>query len=193
MLKRARRESTMIVADAFAFLQIWIRGPGIASGYWNRPQATAEVFLADGFYRTGDVGYLNSHGALFIQDRVKDLIIRGGENISCTVVENGVYSHPDIIECAAVGLPDSNWGERVAVFVVPRDGVDASQITPQDVQKGAAKILSKHQVPEFIHIQGDALPKIPAGKIDKKVLREQLKAIAKEKKWGDFADAKSKL
>lgn len=109
------------------------------------------------------------------------------------MVENGVYSHPDVIECAAVGLPDANWGERVAVFVVPKPGVDVSSIDVEQVRQGAAKILSKHQVPEFLHVQAEALPKIPAGKIDKKILREQLKLIAKEKKWGDFADAKAKL
>ncbi|CAO1635260.1 unnamed protein product [Sympodiomycopsis kandeliae] len=173
--------------------EIWVRGPGIATGYWNRPKATAEVFLPDGFYRTGDVGYVNTHGALFIQDRVKDLIIRGGENISCTVVENALYSQTDVMECAAVGLPDSNWGERVSVFVVPRQGVDASKLNVDDLKRSATKQLSKHQVPEFIHVQAEPLPKNSGGKVDKKILRDQLKQIAREKKWGDFADAKSKL
>lgn len=121
------------------------------------------------------------------------MIIRGGENISCIVVENAVYSHPDIIECAAVGLPDSTWGERVVVFVVPRPDVQVGDLQVDDVREKAAKLLSKFQVPEFIHIQAESLPKIPAGKIDKKVLREQLKVIAREKQWGDFANGKSKL
>lgn len=173
--------------------QVWVRGPGIATGYWNRPQATSSVFLPDGFYRTGDIGYLNTHGALFIQDRLKDLIIRGGENISCAVVENAVYSHPDIIECAAVGLPDANWGERVVVFVVPRPGVRVQDVDEKDIKDRARKVLSKFQVPEFVHVQEQPLPKIPAGKIDKKALREQLKGIARDNKWGDFANVKARL
>ncbi|CAO1626472.1 unnamed protein product [Parajaminaea phylloscopi] len=167
--------------------EIWIRSPGVAEGYWNRPEATREAFMPDGFYRTGDVGIINEHGLLFVVDRVKDMIIRGGENISCTVVESGAYACPKVVEAAAVALPDKALGERVAIFVVPRNGVSASDLTEDEVREAARGVLTKHEVPEFVVVQADPLPKIPAGKVDKKLLRDELKAIAQKKGWGDFA------
>lgn len=165
--------------------EILIKGQGIAHGYYNRPEATAESFLPSGFYRTGDVGYLNKYGALFISDRVKDLIIRGGENLSCAVIEDGVHRcFPDeISEIAAVGLPDEVYGERVAVII---------RLTSQGLQSLDAKKLmgrvkekvkSKQHHPEFLMLVKEELPKIPAGKIDKKVLREWVKEEAKKRGW----------
>lgn len=176
--------------------EIWIRNPGVAQGYWNRPEATKEAFLPDGFYRTGDVGFINEHGLLFVVDRVKDMIIRGGENISCTVVENGAYGCSKVAEAAAVALPDASLGERVAIFVVPRPDLGQATLSEEEVREAARKVLSKHELPEFIVVQKEPLPKIPAGKIDKKILRDQLKVIAKKRGWGDFGggqtDAKPK-
>lgn len=165
--------------------EVWIRNSGIAEGYWNRPEATAEAFMADGFYRTGDLGYMNEHDILFIVDRVKDLIIRAGENISCTVVENGVYACSKIIEAAAVALPDSSLGERVAVFCVPRKG--GEDVTVEEIKQAAKAAVVKHEVPEFVVITNEPLPKIPAGKVDKKILRNMIVDIAKQKGWGDYA------
>lgn len=175
--------------------EIWIRSSGVATGYWNRPQANAETFLPDGFYRTGDMGYIHKeHGLLFISDRIKDIIIRGGENITTVVVENGVYSHPKVLEVAAVALPDKAFGERVAAFVVPRDGIKAEDLSEEEIKAAARKVLPKHEVPEFIVLRDEPLPKIPAGKIDKKILRDELLKIAVQRGWGDFGDrAKAKL
>lgn len=152
--------------------EILIRGQGIAQGYYNRREATAESFLPSGFYRTGDVGHLNPQGALVISDRVKDLIIRGGENLSCSVIEDGVHgTFPDkIAEIAAVGLPDEVYGERVAVLVrLTQQG--AKDLTKEKVMEAAKKRMkSKQHHPEFMMLVTEELPKIPAGKIDKKVL-----------------------
>lgn len=172
--------------------EIWIRSPGVAEGYWNRPEATAEAFMSDGFYRTGDVGVINEHGLLFVVDRLKDMIIRGGENISCTVVENGAYRCLKVLEAAAIALPDKALGERVALFVVPRDGVAASDLTEEEIKQAAKAVLTKHEVPEFVVVQSEPLPKIPAGKVDKKVLRDQLKVIAQKRGWGDFGTVASR-
>lgn len=128
-------------------------------------------------------------------DRIKDIIIRGGENITTVVVENGIYSHPRVLEVAAVALPDKSLGERVAVFVVPREGHKASDLTEDEIKEAGKKVLARHEVPEYIVLRDEPLPKIPAGKVDKKILRDELLKIAAEKGWGDFAGgaAKAKL
>ncbi|PWN18198.1 acetyl-CoA synthetase-like protein [Microstroma glucosiphilum] len=177
--------------------EVWIHGAGIAEGYYRRPEATREAFLPDGTYRTGDVGMMNEDGALFIRDRIKDLIIRGGENISCTVVEKGIYAHPAISEAAAVALPDKKWGERIAVLccVSPSSSSSSSSSSgalpsEEELKATARRILTNRQEwPEFIHVQREPLERNPAGKVDKKMLRARVLEIAKEKGWGDYAAA----
>lgn len=165
--------------------EILIKGQGIASGYYNRPEATEETFLKDGYYRTGDVGHLNEEGALFISDRVKDLIIRGGENLSCAVVEDGVHgTFPELIsEIAAVGLPDEVYGERVAVIIrlTPQGSKDLTE--DKLIEAVKKRVKSKQHHPEFMLFVEEELPKIPAGKIDKKILREWVKEEAKRRGW----------
>ena len=89
--------------------------------YWNQPEATAEAFR-DGWYHTGDAGYLDDDGYLFLVDRVKDMIVTGGENVYSVEVENAIASHPDVAQVAVIGIPDEKWGEAVHAIVVPSDG-----------------------------------------------------------------------
>ena len=110
--------------------EIWIRGPMNFSGYWNRPDATAET-LIDGWVRTGDVGHLDEDGFLYITDRLKDMVIRGGENVGCQEVEAVLLEHADVIECAVFGVPDERLGETVACVVAR---APSSSLTGGDIQ-----------------------------------------------------------
>lgn len=114
--------------------------------YWNRPQATAEAFLPDGWFRSGDLAKIDEEGFVYIVDRAKDIIVRGGENISCAQVENAVYRHPDILDCAVVSIPDKRLGERVAAVCVPRD---PSKELPSEesIIEAAKKVLPKVSLP----------------------------------------------
>ncbi|KDN41436.1 acetyl-CoA synthetase-like protein [Tilletiaria anomala UBC 951] len=126
--------------------EVWIRGPGVAKSYYNRPQATAEAFLPDGWFRSGDLGRKDLEGYLYIVDRVKDMIIRGGENISCSMVEDAVYKHPAVQECAAVAFADERLGERVAIVVHTRS--DAAKVSQEELEHVAAKNLPKASICE---------------------------------------------
>jgi long-chain acyl-CoA synthetase len=101
--------------------EIVVRGPNVMPGYWNKPEQTAAV-LGDGWYRTGDLGYLDAQGHLFLVDRAKDMIISGGENVYSTEVEEVLYRHPAVLEAAVFEVPDEKWGEAVHAIVVPRPG-----------------------------------------------------------------------
>ena len=139
--------ATLTVVPTGEVGELWIRSPGVAKGYWNRPQATKDAFLNDGWYRTGDVcrmdpdKYEPEYHWLYIVDRVKDMIIRGGENISCGMVEEAVYHHPAVQECAAVGFKDPKLGERVAVVLHVKKG--SENVKEADIASVAAKALPK--------------------------------------------------
>lgn len=147
--------------------EILLRSDQNMKGYWRMPEATAETILADGFLRTGDVGYLDDDGYLYIHDRLKDMIISGGENIYPAEVENVLMSHPDLVDAAVIGVPDERWGETPKAIVVRADGsdVDAPAVIAYVKQR-----LAGYKCPtsvEFI----DALPRNPSGKVLKKLLR----------------------
>jgi long-chain acyl-CoA synthetase len=147
--------------------EICIRGRNIMNGYLNNPEATEAVFWEDGWFRSGDLGFLDSDGYLYIVDRLKDLIITGGENVYPREVEEVLYSRTEIQECAVIGLPDPEWGERVAAFIVLKPGF--SQV-PQDLKASLKARLAPFKVPkEFIVVR--ELPKSSAGKILKRTLR----------------------
>jgi long-chain acyl-CoA synthetase len=137
-------------------------------GYWRLPDATAKTVDADGWLFTGDAGYLDVDGYLFIQDRVKDMIISGAENIYPAEVENAIYGHPAVSEVAVVGVPDAKWGEAVKAFVVLKDGASASADEVIVFAKGR---IAGFKVPKSVDFV-DALPKNPTGK----VLRRELRA-----------------
>merc|ERR1711972_355758 len=143
--------------------------------YHNRPEDTKKVMDDEGFFHSGDVGYMNSGGFVFIKDRLKDIIIRGGENIDCTEVENMTYTFTPVRECSVFGLPDARLGEVVGVAVWPQGPLTAAELSAH----AASGKLAKFKVPqqEHIFILDQELPKGATGKIDKKGLREQYKGL----------------
>ena len=143
--------------------------------YWNRPDATAAAFTADGYFRTGDIGYLDEDGYLFIVDRKKDIIIRGGENISCQEVEAALYEHPAVAEAAVFGLADERFGEVPGAVVVPQDG---ETLTADDLCAFLHQHIAAFKVPERIWISGEPLPRLGTEKIDKVSLKATYRALA---------------
>ena len=137
------------------------------SRYWNNPDATAETIDADGWLRTGDAGYLDEDGYLYIHDRVMDLIISGGENIYPAEVENALYSHPDIGDVAVIGVPDEKWGEAVKACVVLKEG---KTLTEADVIAHARTQIAGYKCPKSVGFI-PALPRNPSGKILRRELR----------------------
>ncbi len=150
--------------------EVCIRSVANFEGYWNNEAATRAAFFPNGYFRTGDLGYLDEDGYLFIVDRKKDIIIRGGENISCQEVEAAIYEHPDASECAVFGLPDERLGEVVGavVWMAPGSGVDADALTEFLKER-----LAPYKVPCRIWMASDALPKLGSEKIDKVSLRSR--------------------
>jgi len=146
--------------------EIQVRGPFVMQGYWNRPEATAAAFTTDGWLRTGDVGFVDDEHYIFIVDRVKDMVISGGENIFCAEVERVLGEQPGVLECAAFGLPDDRLGERL-VAVVKGDGLDAHALI-----EAVASGLARYKAPAELAIMHETLPRNALGKVDKKALRQ---------------------
>ncbi|KAF5391089.1 hypothetical protein D9757_003139 [Collybiopsis confluens] len=145
--------------------EIWIRGPNVMKCYWGDPIATNKVLTKDGWFKTGDVGYLNGEGFLYIKDRLKDIIIRGGENVDSVAVENALYEHEGVKEAAAVGVRDARLGELVAAFVTIKPAFKG-KISPETL------ILPRFAVPEFVLIRDEDFSHTPSGKIIKTDLRK---------------------
>ncbi|MGB7374244.1 class I adenylate-forming enzyme family protein [Pontixanthobacter sp.] len=139
-------------------------------GYWNNEEATQAAFTKDGYFRTGDLGYLDEDDYLFIVDRKKDIIIRGGENISCIEVEDGLYAHDDVAECSVFGIPDDRMGEVPAAVYRVKDG---AAMTPQQLRDFMCEKMAPFKVPLVEHIwQADEpLPRLGTQKIDKRTVR----------------------
>jgi acyl-CoA synthetase (AMP-forming)/AMP-acid ligase II len=137
------------------------------AGYWNLPEATAKTLQADGFLRTGDAGYMDEDGYVYIHDRVKDMIISGGENVYPAEVENAIFGHPAVADVAVVGVPDSKWGEAVKACVVLKDGATA---TEGDVISWARQRIAAYKAPKSVDFI-EALPRNPSGKILRRELR----------------------
>ena len=151
--------------------EICLAGTNVATGYWQNPQATQESF-AGGWFHTGDVGYMDEEGYLFITDRKKDLIIKGGENISPQEIEEALYLHGAIAEAAVVGIPDAVFGEEICAVVQLKAGSVASD---EEIRRHVGQHVGKFKVPSRIVFFG-ALPKNSTGKIQKRVIREQMAA-----------------
>lgn len=152
--------------------EIWFRGPHLIRGYWNRPDATAEA-IVDGWLRTGDVGRVDEEGFVYVEDRAKDLVLRGGENVSCAEVEAAVYEHPAVYEAAVFGLPHERLGEEVAVAVLPRAG---ARLDPEELRAHVSERLAAFKVPSRVVVVDDPLPRNAAGKILKRQLRDEVAA-----------------
>ncbi len=144
------------------------------NGYWKNDEATRAAFTSDGWFRTGDLGYLDADEYLFIVDRKKDIIIRGGENISCIEVEQEIYAHPDIAECSVFGLPDERYGELpAAVYMVK----DHASVEADDLKEFLAERLARFKIPQYLWQVTDALPRLGTEKIDKRALRTKYTAL----------------
>ena len=150
--------------------EVCIRGPNVMKGYWNRPEATAEVIDHNGWFHSGDIGYLDNDGFLYLCDRLKDMIISGGENVYPAEVESILYAHEAITEVAIIGLPDSKWGEAVVAVVVLQP--DAN-LQLEELRNFASSQLARFKLPTRLHFV-DVLPRNPAGKVQKFILRKQL-------------------
>ncbi len=150
--------------------ELQVRGTTVIRGYWNRPDANAEAFV-DGWLRTGDVAYLDEAGYLFIVDRIKDLVIRGGENIGCGAVEAALLEHPDILEASVYGVPDERLGEEVAATVYAKDPVDEAAL-----REFLQPRLARFEIPRYVYFSDAPLPRIASGKIFKRQLREEAAA-----------------
>jgi long-chain acyl-CoA synthetase len=147
--------------------EICIRGRNIMAGYLNNPEGTREAFWDDGWFRSGDIGRFDADDYLFIVDRLKDMIITGGENVYPKEVEDVLYARPEIEECAIIGLPDTEWGERVTAFIVARQG---ARIDPQALKAFLMTRISPFKIPKEFRVVKE-LPKSPAGKILKRRIK----------------------
>jgi acyl-CoA synthetase (AMP-forming)/AMP-acid ligase II len=150
--------------------EVCIHSPANCLGYWNKPEATAEAFR-NGWFHTGDVGYLDEDGFLFIVDRIKEIIIRGGENISCIEVEAAIYHHPAVAEAAVYGVPDERLGEAVAASVVLKE---AGTLDADGLREFLREHLASFKLPAHVRFHDAALPRIATGKIFKRQLKAEL-------------------
>ncbi len=170
-MKKAKQEMDELDAalPAGSEGEIAIRGPKVTAGYWRDPETTAASFH-DGWLRSGDVGYLDADGFLYLTDRKKDLIISGGENVASSEVERVIYDLPQVSEAAVVGVADARWGERPVAVVVLRSG---ETLTYEALASHCRERLAGFKVPRELVVR-DALPRNPSGKVLKRVLREEL-------------------
>jgi long-chain acyl-CoA synthetase len=153
--------------------EICIRGPQVMAGYWNRPDETAKVMTADGFFMSGDIGVMDERGFIKIVDRKKDMILVSGFNVYPNEIEGVVAMHPGVLECAAVGVPDPKSGEAVKLFVVKKD----ASLTKDDVLKHCREHLTGYKMPRDVEFRAD-LPKTNVGKILRRELRDEAKKPA---------------
>ena len=150
--------------------ELWVRGGNVFRGYLNRPEANAEA-LTDGWFHTGDIGYLDDDGFLFLVDRAKDMVLRSGENVYCAEVEAAIYEHPSIAEAAVFAVPDERHGEVVGVAIVL---LPDAELTVDEVQDHTRSLIAGFKVPEYVWFRDEALPRNANGKFVKRELRNEL-------------------
>ena len=148
--------------------EILAKGPQGMKEYWNNPSETARVFTPDGYLYTGDIGYMDNDGYIFIVDRKKDMIIRSGFNVYPRDVDEVLFTHPKIKEACTIGVPDEQSGETVKAYVVLHDG---QTLTENEVREFCREQLAPYKCPEFVEFTDD-IPKTSIGKMDRKALRE---------------------
>jgi fatty-acyl-CoA synthase len=147
--------------------EVVVRGPHVMPGYWGLPEETAAVF-ADGWFRSGDAARVDEDGYVFIVDRIKDMIISGGENVYPAEIEDQLLAHPDIVECAVIGVADEKWGEVPRAVVVPREG---ASLDADEVVASLAGRLAKYKIPKSVVI-AEELPRTASGKLLKARVRK---------------------
>jgi long-chain acyl-CoA synthetase len=145
--------------------ELAIRGENVMLGYWKKPDATQAV-LSDGWYLSGDLGFMDESGYLYLVDRAKDMIVSGGENVYSTEVEEALYGHEAVLEAAVFGIPDARWGEAVHAVVVRR-----AEVTEEDLLRHCRGLIASYKLPKRIELRTEPLPKSGAGKILKRELR----------------------
>ncbi|HWD68222.1 MAG TPA: class I adenylate-forming enzyme family protein [Caulobacteraceae bacterium] len=150
--------------------ELWVRGAQVIKGYLNRPEATAEA-ITDGWFHTGDIARVDADGFLYIVDRKKDMILRGGENIYCAEVEAAAYRYPAVAECSAFGVPDARLGEDVALAAVAHPG---QSLTAEGLREHFLATIARHKAPRYIWILSEPLPRNASGKFLRRELRERL-------------------
>ena len=148
--------------------EICVKGPNVMKGYWKQPEATANAMTADGFFRTGDVGYMDEDGYVYIVDRTKDMLLCGGFNVYPRNIEEAIYQHPSVAEVSVIGVPDAYRGEIPKAFAKLKAG--APPLTLEELKAFLKDRLGKHEMIGALEIR-DELPKTPVGKISKKELR----------------------
>ena len=147
--------------------EVLVRGPGVMLGYWNQPELTRQTII-DGWLRTGDAGYLDEGGYLYLVDRIKDMIVSGGENVYSAEVEQALSTHPGVMQCAVFGVPDERWGERVHAVVYVRPGMT---LESRELVEHCAPLISNYKRPKSYDFWDKPLPLSGAGKILKTELR----------------------
>ncbi|MFI0189562.1 long-chain fatty acid--CoA ligase [Streptomyces sp. NPDC017082] len=157
--------------------EVVVRGPHVMPGYWGLPEETAAAF-ADGWFRSGDAARVDEDGYVYIVDRIKDMIISGGENVYPAEIEELLLSHPDIVECAVIGVPDDKWGEVPRAVVVPREGASPD---PAGILASLAGRLAKYKIPKSL-VVADELPRTASGKLLKSRLRERYGSASQVRK-----------
>jgi len=150
--------------------ELWVKGSSVIKGYINRPEATASS-ITDGWLHTGDIARLDEDGFIYIVDRKKDMVLRGGENVYCAEVEGVIYRHTAVAECCVFGVPDQRLGEEVGVAVVLKSG---TSLTDAELREHCAVIMAKHKIPRYIWFLDEALPRNASGKFLKRELRDRL-------------------
>jgi acyl-CoA synthetase (AMP-forming)/AMP-acid ligase II len=148
--------------------EVVLRGPKVFKGYWRDPDATSAAF-AGGWFHTGDIGTRDEDGYLYIVDRLKDMIVSGGENIASSEIERVLYEHESVVEAAVVGRPDDRWGEVPVAYVVVSP---AATTTPDELVGHCREQLARFKVPKHV-VFVDALPRNPSGKVLKRELRDR--------------------
>jgi acyl-CoA synthetase (AMP-forming)/AMP-acid ligase II len=167
-LKVVRPDGSAIAADNQEVGEIIVKGPIVTPGYWNRPQATAEA-LKNGWLYTGDLAVIDKEGYVNIVDRAKDMIVTGGENVYSTEVEYVLYEHPEVLECAVIGVPDETWGEAVKAVIVRRPGAKTDE---KEIIEFVKKRLARFKAPKTIDFVSE-IPKTGSGKLYKKALKDK--------------------
>jgi acyl-CoA synthetase (AMP-forming)/AMP-acid ligase II len=147
--------------------EVVVRGHAIMKGYWNKPDATADA-IRDGWFHTGDAAYFDEDGYLYIHDRLKDMIVSGGENIYPAEVENALFGHPAIADAAVIGVPDERWGEAVKAIVVSKPGM---KVSPEEIIAFARTRIAGYKVPKSVDF-AEMLPRNPSGKVLRRELRK---------------------
>ena len=149
--------------------EVWARSPGTMLGYWKQPEATAATLTADGWVKTGDAAYMDEDGFVFIADRVKDMIVTGGENVFSAEVENAISTHPDVLAVAVIGVPSDQWGEAVHAIVIPKPGTSP---TEEAIIEHTKPLIANYKRPRSVEFRTEAFSISGAGKVLKRDLRK---------------------